>query len=525
MTNKRSPGGTAPLPPAPRSDTPPAMALRTSPSGLYLTEDETRHYATLRRYFTAAGIWLLAVAASGAALAVHTAGLHSFSSSSPLSPGRLLPFHIGAALYGLLGNLVFGLWHEMVPRLTARRPASENLSRSAFFIWNLGAVYGAVACLRPGHGIFWGIQTSVPGFEFPLFADLLLAAGAAIVAAELLLAFRRRREFRSYVSLWFASVAAIWLVLLILLGTLLFTPFLTAPYGEPAAGFCREGLILLWALPAGLSLAFYVVPLAGGGGAQGLLTNRTLALLGFWGYAFAAPLAAADTATWAATSWSRGLAEGARIWLLVPCVAILFNLFASLGSGKEQGGSPAARLARTLALLGILAFAAVLFAKLVDLNGEIAQKLELTSARGAAVHLLLAGGVLLWALAMLPLILRRVVGEERARALGPGARLFMLGLLLLVIGLGLEGLLQGYLREAGIGFNAVARATREWRLLATVGGLLGLIGAVLFSLSLWRALFARLSGVRPTGTFERAGNLSEEVPTQNLDRERKGERP
>ena len=70
--------------------------------------------AVVRLYWSAAGIWLVLTAACGTILALDSA-------DSPYVPlgEELRPLYAGMALFGLLGNLIFGLWFEMMPRLTA----------------------------------------------------------------------------------------------------------------------------------------------------------------------------------------------------------------------------------------------------------------------------------------------------------------------------------------------------------------------------------------------------------------------
>ncbi len=212
----------------------------------------------------------------GGLLEVLTIFALRFGSLSPVSYGRLEPMANLTLMIGFLViSLVGGIYYIM-PRLTGARLWSPALARLALAGLTALVVAGLLV-------IAFGLGDGSQPFGLPWWLDVPLTAALFAPVLNVLGTIRRRRETRSYVTIWFVIAGTAWLPLLYLAHTLATLPFIGSlgrQYGEL---FFGAGFVTMWVLVVGSGLFYYTlvremnIPLA----------SRQLAFVGLWSLGFA----------------------------------------------------------------------------------------------------------------------------------------------------------------------------------------------------------------------------------------------
>jgi cytochrome c oxidase cbb3-type subunit I len=334
--------------------------------------------------------------------------------------------------------------------------------------WNLGVTLGVV-------GILTGHSTGFAWLEFPGAGSAILLASYAVLGVCGLLTLKERQSREMYPSQWYILAALFWFPWLYTSARLLLI-------GSPARGVMQlavnswyaNGLFTLWLTALGLAVLIYFIPKL----VNAPLNSRTLVVLSFWslaifggfgGFYRGQPLPA----------WMIGVGVAGATVMLVPLLAIVANLWFTLG----QGTAPKAPL------LGFFKTSLIFFALsgiFAAFNAHIAQ-LRLTLFGEGTEQLALYGFVGFALFGAIHYIVPRLTGITTDRLVKVNSQLTLAGVLLFAGVYLIGGLFQHKKLLGASDFTAVMNSTKPFIRISTLGILALLIGNV--------AILARVLGM------------------------------
>ena len=292
------------------------------------TEIDVGHSADLmvQIYLRVAAIFLIVGAGAGLLLAIQLSA-PDFLNSSVFSFGRLMPVFTGALLFGWLTFALMGAIYYLMPRLTGAPLMSGTLARAALLLLAGGIGVGLVA-------VALGSSQGRVLFEFPWYADVAVILGLAAVAAVVTGTALAHREPRLYISVYYFVAAVWWLLFAYIVGSVgLFkgTDLALANH------FAESGVLFLWVLPAGIGIAYYLIPKL----TDTPLFSERLATIGFWALAGAFSWVGMFSFTFGpGPDWLETITGVFAISVLIPIMATVANLLLSVGWSKVRGSAP-----------------------------------------------------------------------------------------------------------------------------------------------------------------------------------------
>ena len=377
--------------------------------------------ALARTHFRVASLFLIFGALAGLALAIQLSA-PDVVGAGPLSYGRLYPLFTGALLFGWMTIGLIGAIYYLLPRLTGGPIQDLALARVSLVLVAGGTLLGLV-------GVALGDNQGLPTFEFPYYADIVLIVGFAGVTGVVSRTAVAHREPRVYVSVWFFVAAVWWLLFAYIVGSV---SWFRGADLEVANRFAEAGLLLLWVIPVGIGIAYYLIPKL----TDSALYSRQLAMVSFWALAGSFVWVGAHNFTFGpAADWLETINVMFGIALLIPIMAVVANLLLSV-DWRRAGGSTPLRLA-----LAGTAFFALLGVQVLGLAFRASSTVvQFTTWTEATFVIAVLGAGTMWLTALL----------VHLRGGGPGPfRLAGAGLAVLVATLWLGGLLAGFVWTAG----------------------------------------------------------------------------
>ncbi len=385
-----------------------------------------------RRFAIASMAWGVFALAVGMVLALEL--LLAPDLPPALSFGRLRPVHTGAAVFALVGNLVFAGIYWSSQRLLKVRLPHPRIASAHFWLWQLCA---AAAAITVPLGFSQGKELAEA--EWPI--DLALVAAWILFAVNLASMIRRRAEPRLYVSIWFYVATAVIVPAFHLLNAAPLTTgaadaMVQAWYGQAAVGFFLVAPVI--------GLLYDLAPRAGGRP----LHSYRIAILHFWALVFlfgcAAPQPLLDSAL---PDWAQALSVAAGLVLFPVLLAGALNGLLTLrGTGARLRTDP------VLKFLAVALFFQVLWAIETALLSTHAMSALVgdTDWRSGHVHLAALGWDGFVVAAVLYHLVPRLWGTELRSRAAAGAHLYMatVGLLLHVFSMWLAGATQGVMWRA-----------------------------------------------------------------------------
>ncbi|MEI6861960.1 MAG: cbb3-type cytochrome c oxidase subunit I, partial [Verrucomicrobiota bacterium] len=423
-------------------------------------------------------LWLLAgsVLAVIAAIKLHTPGF--LADCEFLTFGRVYPAALNAFVYGwgVNAGLAVALW--LMARLARATLPGGGLLIVAGAFWNLGVKLGVL-------GILAGWSTSVPWLEMPHQIVPLLLVAYALAAAWVVGALRHGSSPRLYASQWWLLVALFSLPWLWATAEamLFFGPVRGTVQVLVGAWFVH-GFLLLWFVPLALAVIYYLLPKLLGRP----IRAYHLTPFGFWAYVVCAGWAGAARLTGAPVpAWTQAVGTVASLLLLVPLGVIAVNVFGTL----LDGGLAVLARSNALRFVGLAALFLVLallrFAGMLVLRDGA----ELSWFATASDYAVLYGGFSFAVFGAAYYLLPRLV-----RRAWPFASLIhmhflcsVLGFVIGVVALSLGGLRQAADLGGGVKFDEVTAHLLPYLQLATVGGILLLVGHLAFAFHFVKLVF------------------------------------
>ena len=275
-----------------------------------------------------------------------------------LSYGRLRPVFDTFVIWGWLGTAAIAAVFFIIPRLSEAQLHNEPLGAATVIFWGVALFVGEGALLV-------GMNQGRPLGELPLGVDAILLVMMAFVLYNAGVTVVRRRGRTLYVSGWFLLTSALLLPVIFAIGNL---PVFTGITDAIVNGFYRSGLELVWLLPVGLGVAYYVVPVETGRP----LHSVPMARIAFWTLLFAGGWAGQRFMVGGPTlDYQAALAVAMTAVVGIPVLSSLSNLF-STGRGRWDliGQAFGLRWAATGLALSVV-WVALVLASVIPQSGDL----------------------------------------------------------------------------------------------------------------------------------------------------------
>lgn len=409
-----------------------------------------------------------------------------FGDLLPVSYGRLesianLTLIVGFAVISLLGGAYY-----VLPRLTGTHLWGADLARLALL--------GLTGLVLAGDVIVAvGLGSGRQPFGLPWWAATPIALVVFIPGLVAVGTLRRRRETRSFVTLWFVIGGVVWLPLLFLAYLVGELPGVSAVTGTVSDLFLSAGVLTMFVVTVGTGLVYYTVvkeldiPLA----------SRQLGIVGFWSLGFAGVWwGVAQTVFGPGPDWIAGVA--AALGLAFPIGALINAVNVSMtleGHWDDMGDRPGVAAGVFGLYLAVVVAVMASFASFPTIGSVTAltaywEAIEYAALLG--VGALLVAGTTFEALPRAAG--RRLPTSDRARTFN---RLTIIGAGGVLVSLAAAGLLTGYSWLGGSNTAAFQDAADGWALGAGAADVLSLV-AVGFSIVTVLGQFAYASVIAGT---------------------------
>ncbi len=453
--------------------------------------------------FAAAAIaWLLVGSVFGliTSFKLHTAGF--LGNWEWLTYGRVRPATTTVFLYGWATNAGFAAGFWIMARLSRNLLQNGTLLNTAAVFWNIGVLV-AVA------GILLGDLNAREGLEMPGYAAPILLLAFVFIAVWTVLTFCYRRSRHAYVSQWYILAALFWFPAIFGIAMLM-TVY------APARGILQSvvgwwythNLYALWLTPLGLAAVYYIIPKVLGKPVH----SYYLASAGFWSYLFFASWAGMHHLSGGPVpAWIVSTGVTASLLVLFPVFIIGLNHHLAMkGNFAVLRTSPGLRFA----YFGAVAFTAVSVVAALTSFRSVKEVLHFTHFTDGQMQWGLYAWFTMAMFGAFYYFLPRVLGRE-----WPSSTLIRVhfwssasGIVLYVFAMCIGGWIQGSQMnnpEAYPDFVEIVRNTLPWLVMASLGGLILLVGHAAFALHcLWLLLLPK--------TAEAGASLTSEPESMKL---------
>ena len=246
------------------------------------TQQITYDDKTVKQFVFASVAWGAIGLIVGLLIALQLA-FHGLNFDTPwLTFGRLRPLHTNAAIFALVGNMMFaGIYHS-TQRLCKARLGSDLLSAIHFWGWQLIIVLAAVT-------LPLGITQGKEYAELEWGIDLLVTVVWVVFALNFFIMLAKRNERHLYVAIWFYIATIITIAILYIVNNLALPYSATKSYS--LFGGAQDALTQWWyghnavafflTTPI-LGIMYYYLPKAAG---RPVYSYR-LSIIHFWALVF-----------------------------------------------------------------------------------------------------------------------------------------------------------------------------------------------------------------------------------------------
>ncbi len=295
-------------------------------------------------FFTSAAVWLVFGTTLGLISSLTLNFPRMFEGCAFLSYGRVFPAQMNALVYGWGMQAGFGvaLWiMARLSRSSLRNPATVIV---AGHIWNAMILLGLFS-------ILFGWGTSIMWLDFPkAFAPAVMGCYIFIMLWALGM-FAARRDREVYISQWYIIASILWFPWIYLTANW----FIHIDEGSAVmkAGIDAwyvSNMTYMVLAPIALASAYYIVPKVIGRP----IYSYNIAIFGFWTLAIFAGWTGMNRIMGGPLpAWMPTFGSAAAIFLLIPALAVFFNLVKTLGNRAEWVNySPSLRFT----MFGVFAF-------------------------------------------------------------------------------------------------------------------------------------------------------------------------
>lgn len=441
-------------------------------------------------FMLSAAVWVILGVLMGLTLALEFVFPDLFRGVPWLVFGRLRQAHVNTVLFAWLSGAMMGTWLYIVPRLTGRKLWSEALGSTCAILWNLAVLAGIV-------GLLTAHTQSREYAEMIWFVDVAVVAVLLLNMVNVLMTIRHRTEPKLYVSLWYITGTVLWFPMLYFIGNVMWNPPTGALTGIDDAifnWFYGHNVLGLWFTTGLLPVIYYIVPRE----TRTPLYSHVLSLIAFWGIAFFYTGVGAHHLLWAPIpDWLKTIAVADSFGMILPVVAFMMNIFLTMrGNWNRFMTSIPLRLVIT----GWAAYVLVSYQGSHQASRSINLITHFSQYVPGHAHLSLlffAASTLMGALYyIVPRVLNcRIYSRTLANA---SYGLYVVGFVFFFGGFLLTGLVQGtnWLHQ-GLPVWSVLPGLRPYMAMRASGGVLVVLGFVLFSYNILATAIARRPALRP----------------------------
>lgn len=188
--------------------------------------------------------------------------------------GRVRPMHINAVLFGFVTPGLLAAAFYYFPKLLRTELFSHKLGVFSAIFWNITVATGLI-------GIALGYTQGREYAELAWPVDIMVVISFAMVAFNILMTIRQRKESILFVAIWYTTAAMVLTSITYCLGNVIWKPDTGALTGIPDAillWFYGHNIFGLLLTPMALGIAYYALPIA----TRSPLYSHTLSLIGFW---------------------------------------------------------------------------------------------------------------------------------------------------------------------------------------------------------------------------------------------------
>ena len=188
--------------------------------------------------------------------------------------GRVRPMHVNAVLFGFVTPGLLAAAFYYFPKLLRTELFSHKLGVFSAIFWNITVATGLI-------GIALGYTQGREYAELAWPVDIMVVISFAMVAFNILMTIRQRKESILFVAIWYTTAAMVLTSITYCLGNVIWKPDTGALTGIPDAillWFYGHNIFGLLLTPMALGIAYYALPIA----TRSPLYSHTLSLIGFW---------------------------------------------------------------------------------------------------------------------------------------------------------------------------------------------------------------------------------------------------
>ena len=188
--------------------------------------------------------------------------------------GRVRPMHVNAVLFGFVTPGLLAAAFYYFPKLLRTELFSHKLGVFSAIFWNITVATGLI-------GIALGYTQGREYAELAWPVDIMVVISFALVAFNILMTIRQRKESILFVAIWYTTAAMVLTSITYCLGNVIWKPDTGALTGIPDSillWFYGHNIFGLLLTPMALGIAYYALPIA----TRSPLYSHTLSLLGFW---------------------------------------------------------------------------------------------------------------------------------------------------------------------------------------------------------------------------------------------------
>ncbi len=392
--------------------------------------------------------------------------------------GRIRPVHTNMLLFGWLTMANIGALFYVIPKLCRNQLSFPKMATFLGYFWNFIIVVGSIA-------LTMGYTTVTEYGEWPLWIDILVVIGVAMLALICFSTIANRNEKQLYVSLWYFMGSLIWLPGLYIIGNL--------PYkllsGVPQFlifWFYGHNVIGLWFTTVGVGLIYYLLPYL----TKNPLYSHRLSLIGFW-----------TIATFYVWNGPHHLQNGPiPLWLMkagiipsvlliIPVWAVLANVFGTM-KGKWHAVAHNTPL-KFLVTGAIFYLITCLQGPFQSLQGP-SSIVKFTDWVPGHAHLPVFGAFSYVAFSVMYYVLPKIVYHNiySNRLMETHFWLSTIGLLLFTFSTWTAGVFEGFAwiegAQYGLQFVEMLTAMQPFFWIRTVGGTLMFVAQIFFIINLYK---------------------------------------
>lgn len=424
------------------------------------------------RYFLSAAFWMFVATSVGLAAALEMVAPDVPFNRSWLVFSRLRPLHTNLMLLGWVPAALLGACLHLVPRVMRTTLWSERLANLSVWLFN-------GYCLAAALTLPQGMSQSREYAELINPIDLVIVAWLALLGFVVLMTIRQRRERGLYVSVWYATGAVLWTLVVYALGNVVWRwdGALRGPSDGLWAWFYGHNVVGLWITPLAIAVAYWVIPRVTGTP----IWSHTLSLLGFW------TILAIYTHTGShhllqapIPLWNKVLGVVDSIAMLVPVFTFLANIWLPL---RDRWGRIHSNIGGKFVFAGTVFYAVTCVQGPLQALPSIQRITHLTQWTVAHAHLAVFGFGGMIAMGAIYYTLPYVAGRKlySQRLADLQFWLMIAGVTSFFVGLTAAGLIQGHAWRQGEQVYNVLPQLAPYMILRAATGV-AIVGGVLLQL-------------------------------------------